>query len=330
MSRPVARLVRDAAELAALEPAWWALWRRSPGATPFSSPAWLLPWWEAFAPGPLAAVAVEAGPRLVGLGAFWLEDGRHGPRLLPLGLGISDHTDVLVDPHAAEAGAALVEAVAALPGWDKWELEELPPDAAALRLAAAPGWAEQAVDQTACPVLDLAGPEPVPSRQRRKLRMSRHRAERRGLEILDLAAEAADPCAPASYLAELARLHGARWAERGEDGLLAAEPVRRFHALALPRLLAAGLAWPLALRIENRVAGAAYLLRDDRAAYAYLGGFDPDFAFESPGTILIGHAIERAREAGLARFSFLRGREPYKYAWGAADVLNRHRRLVRP
>src|SRR4051794_35890653 len=51
VSAVVARVIRRYDELAALEPAWWALWRRSPAATPFESPAWLMAWWRHFSPG---------------------------------------------------------------------------------------------------------------------------------------------------------------------------------------------------------------------------------------------------------------------------------------
>jgi CelD/BcsL family acetyltransferase involved in cellulose biosynthesis len=34
---------------------------------------------------------------------------------------------------------------------------------------------------------------------------------------------------------------------------------------------------------------------------------------------MIRHAWEEARAAGDAEFDFLRGSEPYKYAWGATD-----------
>ncbi|MDB5512047.1 MAG: family N-acetyltransferase [Enterovirga sp.] len=39
-----AEILAGPADLATLEAAWWALWRRCPGASPFTSPAWLLPW----------------------------------------------------------------------------------------------------------------------------------------------------------------------------------------------------------------------------------------------------------------------------------------------
>lgn len=313
-----AEFAHDEAALAALEPEWWELWRACPAATPFASPAWLLPWWTAFRPGRLATLAVRQDGRLAGLAPLWLEDGPQGRRLLPLGLGITDHLDVLLDPDAPGAGAALVEAVLSLPGWDVWSLEELAPDAMALRLPL-PG--AESADHGACPVLSLEG-EHIPSAKRRKLRMSLNRVARRSGQVIE-------PDDLSSFLDGLIALHGARWRERGEPGVLDDPAVRRFHEAALPRLAAAGLTRLFTLTIEDRVAGAYYGLHHRGRAYAYLGGFDPAFAFESPGTVLMGHAIEAARREGAREFDLLRGQEPYKYEWGAVDRVNRRLTLRR-
>lgn len=307
-----ADFAHDEAALEAIEPEWWELWRACPAATPFASPAWLRPWWDAFRPGRLATVAVRQDGRLAGLAPLWLEEGPLGRRLLPLGLGITDHLDVLVHPEALGAGAALVEAVLSLPGWDVWSLEELAPDAMALGLALP---ATEIADHGACQVLSLEG-EHIPSAKRRKLRMSLNRVARRDGQV-------SEPTDLSRFLDDLIALHGARWRERGEGGVLDDPAVRRFHEAALPRLAAAGLVRLFTLTIEGRVAGAYYGLHHRDRAYAYLGGFDPAFAFESPGTVLMGHAIEAARREGAREFDLLRGQEPYKYEWGAADHVNR-------
>jgi CelD/BcsL family acetyltransferase involved in cellulose biosynthesis len=308
-----ATLVESEGVLADLAPDWWDLWRRCPRATPFNSPAWLLPWWRTFRPGRLASVAVHAGGRLVGLAPLWHEAGPLGRRLLPLGIGITDSFDVLIDPTCESVAGEIAGAAAELaPDWDILSLEELPPEALGLSLPFRGATSDEVVQQSACPVLDLAsGP---PRAKLRKLRMSRNRVARRAGGLESVAME----CLP-SFLDHLARLHGARWAERGEAGVLADDAVRRFHAAALPQLTAAGLARLLTLTIEGQVVGAYYGLQHGAAAYAYLGGFDPRFAFESPGTVLIGQAIEAARAEGATEFHFLRGREPYKYEWGATD-----------
>ncbi|HEX2492300.1 MAG TPA: hypothetical protein VHK24_00900, partial [Steroidobacter sp.] len=90
------RILRFASleQLEALAPQWTALYERCPATTPFQAPAWLLGWWRAFAPGELRVFAAYERRRLVALAPFYL-DAR---RLLPLGVGLSDFIDVLVDP----------------------------------------------------------------------------------------------------------------------------------------------------------------------------------------------------------------------------------------
>lgn len=319
------RIIRTAEDLAALEPQWWALWRRS-AAPPFLSPAWLLPWWQVFHPGELRSVAVLDGARLTALAALYRDRGR----LLPLGIALSDYLDVLADPADGCALPALAEGVRELPGWDEWSLEELPPGAAALSLPPLAGCEDGARAQSACPVLSLPGArgrlgEAVPAGKLRKLRMARHRADRRG----GFAVEQVGPGGIAGFLLDLTRLHRARWEEKGGSEALSGERVEAFLATATPRLLAGGLGRLFLLRIDARCAGAYYGLSDGRQAYAWLGGFDPGFAHESPGTLLIAHAIEHAADEGCREFHFLRGRERYKYEWGAVDRWSVRRVLSR-
>lgn len=328
MSAPTlaAVVVTDAAKFAALEPDWWDLWRRCPAASPFASPAWCLPWWGTFAPGRLCCVAVRREGRLVGLAPLWLEEGALGRRLLPVGIGLTDYLDVLIEP-GQEIADALVSAVAELlPEWQSWEQEELAPDAASWMLPVPAGSQEIVADQGACPVLSLPSEiaDPVPAGKRRKLRMSSNRLARRGGAVRPVPAQEVG-----RFLADLVRLHGARWTSRGQDGVLADDRVARFHEAALPRLSEAGLARLYEVVIEGAVVGSYYGLADRTNAYAYLGGFDPAFSFESPGTVLLGHAVETARAEGARGFHFLRGQEPYKYEWGAFDVPNRRRSIRR-
>lgn len=319
-------LIRHEPELRALEPAWWALWRRCPNATPFASPAWLLPWWACFHPGELRAVAVRAGDRLVALAPLYLEDGPHGRRLLPVGISLSDYLDMLVDPdHAAEAAPMLLAAC----GPERVDWEELPPEASALLVPAPRGWRNDIQPQSACPVVAL--PESgqdlavaLPARKMRKLRMARHRAERRGVSIT----RATGSDAPA-LMEHLFRLHGERWESRGEPGVLADNRVREFHARSWRPLLDAGLLRLYGVMLDGVMAGVYYGFVHGGRAYAYLGGFDPAFSFESPGTLLLGHAMGEALGEGAREFHLLRGQEPYKYEWGAVDRWN-SRRILEP
>ena len=323
-----AEVLTEEPALAALEPEWWDLWSRCPEATPFQSPAWLLPWWRCFAPGRLQAVAVRQDRRLIGLAPLYLEDGALGRRLLLMGLGTTDYLDVLIDPDCAGPAAAAIGQAACSLDWEWWELEELAPRAAALRIRCPSGCAETADAHSACPTLELAGPDDlslcVPTRRRKQLRRAWTLASKRGATAVESAGEDA-----AGFLDDLLRLHGARWADRGEPGLLQDEAVQRFHRAALPGLIRSGLARLARLRIGGRVVGVFYGLSDRGRIYAYLGGLDPDYAYESPGAILIGHAITGTLRGGGREFHFLRGQEDYKYGWGAVDRWNRRRSFRR-
>jgi CelD/BcsL family acetyltransferase involved in cellulose biosynthesis len=322
-----ARIVRDAGALEALAPAWWDLWRRT-AATPFQSPAWLLPWWRVFAPGHLLTIAAESQGRLVGLAPCYVEDGALGRRLLPLGIGITDYLDVLLDPRcAAEAGRAIVGAAEAGGGWDCWEWEQLRPGAAALGLPGPAGADEVLVAQDPCPTLSLNSEglgATLPKTERRKYNLARNRSQRRGGFIVERA------CADTVQdgLDHLVRLHGLRWRSRGEDGVLVGDRVQNFHRLSGPALQDSGLLRLYTLRFGRDVVAAYYGFHCRDSAFAYLTGFDSACTFESPGTLLTAHAIGEAIAEGARDFHFLRGGEAYKYGWGAEDRWN-HRRSFR-
>jgi len=325
--------IHETAALARLAPEWWALWERSTVATPFQSPAWLSAWWTAFAAGKLRILAAWDNGRLRALAPLYLDDGPLGRRLLPIGISLSDFVDVLVDPEAAWAGEAIVQALSrSREHWDVWEMGSLLPGATALTLSCPADCTEAVEDAETCPVLHLApGPcdaglhHSIPALQRRKLRMARHRLDRHG----NAAILSTHQLSRRDWLNALVELHTRRWEERGELGILADPRVQSFHDEALESLIERGIARLFALTIGGETAGIYYGFLDRGRAYAYLGGFDPRFSYYSPGTVLLGHAIEEALRDGAQEFHFLRGGEAYKYAWGAVDMVAAKRTFVR-
>lgn len=313
---PRTALLSDDVKVFALGDAWRELWQRTPGTTPFVSPDWLLPWWRQFGTGQPRVSALWDGERLAGVLPLYVLPA--AGKVLPMGVGISDYFDALIDPGASPDAASTLLA-GALSGADGLDcnIPELPPDSHLLS-ATAPGWSARIEDGSPCPVLDGA----VPARQQRNLRVAQHRAERRGgcrvrMARADTLHEALDT---------LFALHARRW----QDGGVLSDPrVRAFHREAAPALHSAGLLQLMALEIASRPAASVYTLRTPDTLMYYLGGYDTAFAHESPGTILIGAMIDAARAEGIERIDFLRGAEPYKYAWGATDRLNRLLRLSR-
>jgi CelD/BcsL family acetyltransferase involved in cellulose biosynthesis len=326
----LARIIRRDDEFAALEPAWWNLWRRTPTATPFQSPAWLLAWWRHFVPGALFTLVAEQAGDVVGLAAFYLEDETLGRRLLPVGISVSDYHDVLLDPICTgEAWTTICRAALAAPEpWTRWDFEELMPGAISLTLPWPGGMAVETAPQNACPVLDLSagGLEGcLPKSKRRKMNLARNRIARRGAVVI----EKAGPNNVDLFLDHLFRLHGRRWQSRGEAGVLADETIRRFHRDAASALAKAGLLRLFTLALAGKVVAAYYGFHHGDRAYAYLSGLDPEFEFESNGTLIMAHAIAEAVREGAREFHFLRGQEAYKYSWGALDRWSQRRTIFR-
>jgi CelD/BcsL family acetyltransferase involved in cellulose biosynthesis len=317
-----ARIIEDLAALDDLAPAWWDLWSHCPSATPFQSPAWLLAWRRHFAPGPLRCAAGFVEGRLAALFPFYLETAEYGRRLLPLGISLSDYLDVLLEPESPGMAAALVRLMGGL-AWEEWRFAQLAPDALAHRLACPENCSETFDEEEACPVLPLRGGENleacVPARRRRQWRRALASAERRGRVEIDAEASSDE------FLDILFALHGARWRTRGEKGVLDDPQVQSFHRAALPGLRGGGLARTFVLRIDGQPVAAYYGFHHAHRAFAYIGGFDPAFEEASPSALLVGHAVQTALREGASEYHFLRGRESYKYTWGAQDRWSRSR-----
>jgi CelD/BcsL family acetyltransferase involved in cellulose biosynthesis len=98
-------------------PEWTALWRRVPGATPFQSPAWLMAWWRHFGTGAPRVLIARAGEELAGVLPLYELREPGICKLLPIGIGLSDYIDALVDPAWPDAGNAMLAAVSDIPDW---------------------------------------------------------------------------------------------------------------------------------------------------------------------------------------------------------------------
>lgn len=293
-----------------LEEEWWDLWLRDPAATPFQSPAWLLPWRRHFSEGRSAVLTWREGGRLAGLVPLF----EHGGRYLPWGAGTSDRLGGLFDPLIETA--EISRAIAALPL--PLDLFQLPADSPLLGTPAPSEWQDQRAAAEPCAVLALpACPE---KKMRQNLSYYRRRAERAGAGA---PRRADDPDIDA-----LAALHTRRWRLRDKPGIFADRRVLFWLRDALPALQRRGLLRLYTIAIGPRIAAALCVFAAKRRAYYYIGGFDPEYASLGLGTVLVGHAIGEAGEEGDLSFDFLRGGESYKYRWGAVDEPTYARRLA--
>jgi CelD/BcsL family acetyltransferase involved in cellulose biosynthesis len=111
-------------------------------------------------------------------------------------------------------------------------------------------------------------------------------------------------------LTTLFRLHHGRWESRGGSTLRGSG--ERFHRAFARVALARGWLRLWTLELDGSPVAAWYGWRVG-ARYCYsFGGFDPAYADERVGFLLVAHTIERAAEEGSAVYDMLWGDEPYK------------------
>jgi CelD/BcsL family acetyltransferase involved in cellulose biosynthesis len=312
---------------------WDELWARCPDATPFQSPAWLVPWWRTFGNGELYVLTFRDGGRLVALVPLYLgaaHDG--GARVVRLlGSGNSDYVDGLFLPgfEIAAANLCFAELGQLHAHWDRCDLLELRPASPLLHATAPAAWHDEIGEAGIVSQVPLTGSEPDAGIRRpflKKLRYFARLAERSG----GLRVQRADEASFEESFATMVRLHETRWAARAERGVLADPAVHAFNREAARALLRRGLLRLHTLFVGSRAAASSYGFLHGARAYCYLTGFDPAFGRLSPGHLVLQHAIREAAREGARTFDLLRGREAYKARWRSAEVANRRRTLSLP
>jgi CelD/BcsL family acetyltransferase involved in cellulose biosynthesis len=289
------------------------------------TPAEIPPWSRHLREGEIWSIAIFNRDRLVGLLPAFLQSTRpSGERTLRfLGSGVSDYLDLLYESKECD------RVLAALDGylsesrdcWDLCDFHQLRPTSPWIGRHQTAGIPVTLHEQEPCPVLnlpmnleDLA--QTIPKRQLDNCRYYWRRANRSGrIEI-----EQANSSNLDSILQILFDLHAARWKSRGAEGALSDEAVRSFHREASRELLGVGIWRGYVLRLESQPLAVLAGFLHRRRFYYYLSGFDPRFVSLSPGTLVLHCAIEQAVREDAQQFDFLRGRESYKYLWGARDT----------
>jgi CelD/BcsL family acetyltransferase involved in cellulose biosynthesis len=319
--------ITDPHEFAALRSEWRGLVDGCAEASPFQSPEWLLAWREAFLPAGLWALTVRDGARLAGLAPFYIHKADDGRRQLTLlGNGLSDRLDLIAGAaDQPSVSAAVFEHLWRSAAWDVADFRDLP-KTSPLLAGDMPSAAQDLIEaEPPCPVLAFEDGADLPERRRRDLARCARRIGERGR----LGHRLADRASRAGDLGDLIRLHDARWKGRGEAGPFGDDAVRRFHESATAALLSCGSLRLELLTLDGRPVAAHYGLRQGGRGYSYIHAYEPGLAACAPGRLLLARVLDDARRDGLAEFDFLRGREAYKYEWGARDQPQFRRRIVR-
>ena len=303
----------------ALERDWLALAERHEGSSYFQTPDWVLSWWDTIGARPRTRLATwrSASGELDAL-VVLSRDREPLNRRLPLavpvysntgsGAGDADHCAWLVAPGRrgdvaewlgeATAGSALLVRGAA----PDWPANTLPAGARVLVSTACPRLPLPLAESTGQPSGDFV----------RQLRRFTRRLERKGVRLEWVAPPGVDE----PLLEALFALHAK--GRHGQSGSFATDKLA-FHG-QLSRRAGPGRG-PAAVvaRREDQIVGVLYGFWWGDTFAAYQQGWDRAFARDALGNVLVLHALEFATEHGARTFDFLRGREPYKYRFGAHD-----------
>jgi len=301
------------------EACWNGLLAQARQPSVFLSWQWQTAWARAFLaerPLHLLRVSDDAGT-LAGL--LPLYDEGAGLRRFVGGVDVSDYLDLIVPAGREEEvwQALLQHRAGEATEWDLRAIRAASPTLDILpRLCPAAGIRAQVEREDRCPVLELpdswdAYLERLPGKDRHELRRKIRKLER---ELPGTSVRChASPEGWDGALAGFLRLH--RLSKAGKARFMD-ERMEAFFRDATHALAARGWARLWFLDWDGAAIASFLCLEHAGSVGLYNSGFDPLHAKLAPGIVLLARVIRDAIDRGVPLFDFLRGDEPYKYAFG--------------
>lgn len=321
-------IVTSGDRLAAVGPAWTALWQDIDGLI-FQSHAWITAWWETLPDRDQNGLRIGlawSGDRLVAV--MPLAIGRRmGLRCLAWAANsYTDYGDILVSADCPPAALhRLWKQICAAGGFDIAYLNRLLPDASA-RLLFAPeaGGVRLRLNHRDEISYRVAGPFTTGKAwfegQTKKTRQN----YRRGVKVMEEAGKlkfrllgADEPLAP--VLERLAAFKRKWMALRGHESELFDEGAPALASL-VDVLGRAGFLRIFVLECDGAMIAVSINFVQRDTMMAFVTTYDPDFSRASPGMVLMVDYIRWAIDQGLTMVDFLCGAEPFKQRFATQSV----------
>jgi CelD/BcsL family acetyltransferase involved in cellulose biosynthesis len=303
---------------------WEELHGRRPGASPFLSPRFLLPWHRALGRGcdvRVARWAQDGGPDE---GLLFLCRCGEGGWIFLGGEQVADYLDALVAPGSEKAfWREFIERGLPSLGGGPLRLPGLVEGTPALSLLPSicreAGLACSVEVMDKAPFVSLPGSfeeyvERLGTKERHELRRKMRRAGDLlpGLSFrVTRTPDELENDLP-SFVELLRKSHPAK--EKFMDGTMAA-----FFREVAEGFLASGRLRLAFLSSRGVDVASVFQFRTDGALLLYNSGYDPKLRAANPGLVLIARSIGHAVDEGCSEYDFLRGTERYKYDLGGVD-----------
>ena len=302
-------------QLLALREDWSLLHARLPGSSPFQSPAWLLTWWKHFGSGELRVFTFRnTAGELSGIIPCFLHEWKGKQQLTLLGSGVSDYLDPLVQQESSkEIVTEMRRELTKRCDWDVCSWQDLSAGSPLITL----GVAEP---DTSCSEIVLTDKfedfwAKRSSGIRRNVKRYRLKAEQIATVEFNVFETFDVDCFEA-----LLRLHGERWREQGESGMIDRNRSADFLRDVSGLFAQQQMLQMFSLRLQAEIVAVILAFPFNNVLYAYLSAFDPGYSALGFGRILLHQALQYVSDHRFTSWNFLRGEEPYKAEWGAQLV----------
>lgn len=309
--------------------AWNALIQRNTTNTLFQTHQWASAWWGTFGDlYTLRYIAVEDAGQIRGFAPLMaVSAGKSGATLHFVADANSDYCDFATDGNRHAVLDALVEFLARdYADWDSLSLinipEQSPTLASLLTLCEKHGLRSRISPRIPAPRIvfnaDGRGFTQKYSTRRHCNRMARlGKVEFRILH---------DKENLPGMLKALYAQHISRYRHKGENSLFENPLCRRFYATLADKLLDAGWLHFSELLLDGRPLALHYGFEYNNVLTWYKPAFDVSYRKYSPGTVLIKHLIDYAKERQLDALDFTIGNELFKERF--SNVVDYNRNLV--
>lgn len=291
---------------------------------PFLTHEWISSWWECFSGDSSLKVLLfkEEEENPLGFAPLMIQDNI---LCFIASEEVSDYCDfVFMKGYKEEFYERLFCYFETMPSnIEKIELMNVPSSSSALeylpRLASTYGFSCSKEEIEVAPVLELPSSyedylENLSKKKRHELRRKLRRMESLdGIRVEKIT----DSQELRSYLDEFIALHKQRSPHKAKFWEKA-KMTAFFHEMAYRFSIQEWIELNV-LFYEDRVLAALFNFSYSDRIYFYNVAFDRDFAWYSPGIFLFDHCIQEAISTGQKSADFLRGREEYKYYFGARD-----------
>jgi CelD/BcsL family acetyltransferase involved in cellulose biosynthesis len=124
-------------------------------------------------------------------------------------------------------------------------------------------------------------------------------------------------------------IHQKRQKSEGREGYFANSKNQQFHIEIAKSFAEKDFLALFFLTFNDEPVSSIYCYEYNDKLYAYLCGFDPEYAEYRPGYLIFKKAIEYGIDKGLKEFDFLRGPEEYKQRWKAKVRKNYEYRILK-